>query len=563
MKHAALVIRVSDSRQETSPENQRNQLRSYIDLFFNSETDENDEKIAKVEVYKEYELFGVSGKDSFDSNEFKELKDDIRRKNIDIVLATGLDRLGRNVVKFLEFFELLRRNDVDLIVTQYQIDTTGPIGVLVITILMALAEMQREQYSLKQKGTQHERFKKGRRTGGTIPLGFDRHPTEIGLYIENKKESPIVRFLFTKYLEDKNLSAVARAANRQGYRSKVHEGKKGIRGGKTFNGTTVRNILENWIYIGVLEEHKRNKGKPDSEVPEDQRYSRRTDMSNPDEWPHLVEDEVFHAVQDLLTQEGSGKPSVQRTYSYVLSGIVHCALCDGMMVVEKGGKHRYYACQNKECSGKKLIPKKFYRRKRNTINAPILDDAVKRLIKDVILTSPKDIHDITRQANEYLNNSIPLLTEQIRSLVSRKESLLSEKRGVLIALSVQEEDRAVSKSLAEDLNVILKDIEEIELSISRLTSERDQANEQRVTEAAVKRALEVLVMSMTGIPDETQKELVQMFFESVRVGVEEIEAHIRLDNVLYLARVGPDPDKFDWSEAWYARQDLNPEPSGP
>ena len=563
MKHAALIIRVSDARQETSPENQRAQLKTYIDLFFNSGTDENDEKIIKVDVYKEYELFGVSGKDSFDSKEFIELEDDIRRGNINIVLATGLDRLGRNVVKFLQFFEFIRLYKVDLIVTQYQIDTTGPIGVLVITILMALAEMQREQYSLKQKGTQHERFKRGRRTGGTIPLGFDRHPTEPGLYIENKKESAIVRFLFNKFLELKNLSAVARKANERGFRSKVRVGKKGILGGKLFNGTTVRNIFENWIYVGQLEEHKKNKGKPDSEVPKDQRYSKHTPQ-NLDEWPHLVDDETFRAVQVLLSQrEETGKPSSRRTYSYILSGIVQCALCDSQMVVEKGKEHRYYACQKKDCNGRKLIPKKYSRIKRNTINAPLLDNAVKRLIKDVILKSPEDIQEIARQANKYLNETIPLLTEQIRALKTRRESMLTERRGIYIALAGLEENPVASERLTRDLETISKDLQEVEQSISQITSERDQADQQKVTEAAIRRALEVFVMSLEGVPDETQKELILMFFETVRVGVEEIEAHLRLDEVLYLTRVGPDPGKFEWSKGWYARQDLNPEPSGP
>ena len=563
MKYAALIIRISDPRQDTSPKNQRDQLNSYINLFFNSETDENDKKIKKVEVYKEYALVGVSGKDSFESNEFLELRDDIRRGNIQIVISTGLDRLGRNVVKFLEFFEFLRTYNVDLIVTQYQIDTTGPIGVLVITILMALAEMQREQYALKQKGTQHTRFLKGRRTGGTIPLGFDRHPTETGLYIENKKESPIVRFIFNKFLELKNLSAIAKEANKRGFRSKRRVEKERVRGGKKFSSTTVRNILTNWIYIGVLEEHKKNKGKPDSEIPKDQRYSRHI-PPNPNEWPKLVDDETFHAVQAILAEKDeSKKPSTNSTYSYILSGIVHCALCDNPMDVEKGKEHRYYACQNKECIGRKLIPNKFYRRKRNTIDAPTLDESVKRLIRDVVLKSPENIREITKEVNQHIYSVIPNLTEQIQVLKSRKESMLAEKRGILVALSREEENQVVSESLTRDLRVISGDLNDIDQSISQLSSELEQAQQNQYTEAAIRRALEVFVMSLEGVHDQTQKELTQMFFDSVRVGIEEIEAHMRLDEVLYLARIGPDPDEFDWSKGWYARQDSNPEPSGP
>ena len=563
MRYAALVIRISDSRQDTSPANQRAQLKSYIDLFFNSETDTEGKKITTVEVYREYELLGVSGKDSFDSTEFQELRDDVLRGNVQIVMATGLDRFGRNVVKFLDFFKFLRDNKVDLIVTQYQIDTTGPIGVLVITILMALAEMQREQYSLKQKGTQHTRFTKARRTGGSIPLGFDRHPTVTGLYVENESESPIVRFLFSKYLELKNITAVARAANSRGYRTKERIEKGVVKGGKPFTDGSVRYILENMIYIGILEEHKINKGKPDSEVPEDQRYSEHT-PEDPEEWPHLVDDLTFRAVQTLLTPKPEAKkPSSRKTYPYILSGLAECALCGSLMRVEKGKGHRYYACQNKGCSGKKLIPEKYTRIKRNTITAPVLDNAVKCVIKDTILGSPDTIKEITMQANEHLGSRSPLLAKEILSLNSRKEVLLAEKRGILRALAGLEEDQASSGMLMGDLKAVTDSLIEIENSISQRTTERDQSAQLQVTEAEIRRALEVLVLSLEGVPDEKQKELIQMFIEKVRVGVEEIEAHLLLDSILYLARKGPDPDKFDWSKGWYARQDLNPEPSGP
>lgn len=364
-------------------------------------------------------------------------------------------------------------------------------------------------------------------------------------------------------MELKSLSAVAREANEQGFRSKRRIEKEGIRGEKLFNSTTVRGILTNWIYIGILEEHKRNKGKPDSEVPKDQRYSTHV-PPNPDDWPHIVDDATFDAVQAILAQnEGLKKPSSHKTYSYILTGIVHCALCNNPMVVEKGKDHRYYACQNRDCSGRKLIPKKFHRRKRNTIDAPSLDDSMKRLIKDVVLKSPEDIHEITKQANEYICDSIPNLTEQIRALKTRKDNMLAEKRGILVALSRAEEDQVVSEGLTRDLRAISDDLKDVDKSISQISSELEQAKQNQVTEAAIRRALEVYVMSLEGVNDQTQKELTQMFFDSVRVGVEEIEAHLRLDEILYLARVGPDPDKFDWSKGWYARQDSNPEPSGP
>ncbi len=564
MKNAALIVRVSDERQDTSPANQRTQLNSYIDLITaKAEAEEKPED--RVRVYREYQLIGVSGKDSFDSTEFEKLRSDILRGDIDVVMATGLDRFGRNVAKFLEFFEFLRELNIDLVVTQYQIDTTTPIGQLIITILMALAEMQRLQYSEKQIGTQHTRFKRGRRTGGSVPLGFDEHPTEKGLYVINEEEAEIVRLAFDLYLKLKNLAAVTRELNKRGFRTKRVKTRKGkIKGGKPFAADSVKYILENCIYIGTLEEHKANKGKPNSEVPENQRYSKKK-PDNPDEWPHIVTEEVFYLVRDLLSKHARlNKKGSRKTYPYVLSGLVYCDLCDGEMPADKGQKkYYYYACPNPECVGRKLIPENFTRLKRNSIDASVLEKAIMMLVRDVVLKSPGDIKEITKSANAYLGKRSSMVSREIRSLESRCDSLNAEKRGILVVLCEMESEKGLPDRLKKDLQEIDREMTDLEKQIEQKRSELVVAEQEKVSEAAIRGALELFVQTYHEVPDQQQKELLRLFFGQIRVGVEKIKAHLLLDSILYLARKRPNPREFDWTRGWYARQDSNPEPPGP
>jgi DNA invertase Pin-like site-specific DNA recombinase len=565
MKACALVVRVSDERQgdrpDTSPDNQLAQLNRYI-AFRNGDIGDDDKKLV---FFKQYRLLGVSGRDSFDSPEFQELKADIVAGNVNIVMATGLDRFGRNVKKFLEFFEFVRDHDVDLVVTHYQIDTSTPTGQLVITILMALAEMQSQQLALKIGGSRHSLFLNGKKSGGSIPLGYDRHPDKPGLYVINKIEAPIVRSAFDLYLQMKSLRKVARELNGRGFRTKQSTGRKGeIRGGKPFRADSVRYILENLIYKGILEEHKQNKGKPDAEVPSNIRYSTKI-PTDPSEWPKIIEGKAFRRVQDLLAGQGKvNRTGSRRTYPYYLSGLVRCAVCGDIMEADKGkATHHYYACKNKDCPARRTVAETFPKLKRNTIEARTLEGSLQRLIKQKVLGNSSTVDELTKLVNQQLAGSVVGLKSECKTLQQSVSKLHQMKDGILLALPKAERNVSQSKQLNDNLGIVLDRITEVEQQISRREQEIAASDRKSVTKAAIIQALEWMTGSFEAVSEHQMRELYGLFFEQIRVGIEEIEASLQLESVLYLARKGPDPSSFDWCRGWYARQELNPQPTGP
>lgn len=456
MKNCALVIRVSDERQGektgSSPDSQSTQLHNYI-KWKNSEAEANPELLERYEVYREFRLIGVRGKDSFKSEEFLDLKADIERGNVDVVMATSLDRFGRNVVGFLQFFRFLHKRKVDLVVTHYSIDTATPIGQLVITILMALAEMQSLQLSKKIMKSRHTHLVvQGRKTGSSIPLGFDRHPTETGLYVINEREAPIVRLAFQLYLKHQSLAAVSRVLNEKGHKT---------RKGNDFRAGNLKYLLENRIYIGELEEHKENKGKPNSEVPEEQRYMSHK-PPNPDQWPKLVSEEVFERVQEILSKKSrSNRLGSRRTYAYILSGLAICGLCDKPMEPDKGRGSHYYACKNKECPGRKLIHERYSSYKRNSIPAKALDDALKKLLAKLVLHKPSRIDDIAKAANAIIPKSSSTLQGELRSIRARIASTEETRDELLKAQALQEDGSEEQLELNRMLRDALKQLREL------------------------------------------------------------------------------------------------------
>ena len=493
MKRCAFVVRVSDSRQGDepgkSPDSQKAQLDRYIALYNYNIKDTPGEE--PLEFFDEYRLIGVSGDKSFDDKEFRRLRTDVEKGNVHVVMATCLDRFGRSVAKFLEFFEYLQIHNVGLVVTQYHIDTSTPTGKLVITILMALAEMQRHLLSKKITETRRGKLDEGLRTGGSIPLGYDRHPTKKGLLVINEDEAAIVRLIFRLFKEHLNFSTVARLVNEMGYRNKVNFSSKGKRtGGQVFKDRSIHYILNNWTYCGWMEHHKINKDADPSKVPKGKEY-RRFPPKNSEELPVIIPMEELVEVERLMNSITRRKDTaVTPIYPYVLSGLVVCQFCKKPMDADKGKDTNYYACTNPDCPGRKLIPRKFPRMKRNNIAASVLEDSVRALIHKVLIDDPKRITEITREANKYIKRDFVEKGQEIGALRSRKEDQESLRDGVLVGLKESKGDKDLSRTLNDRLKSVTKEITEIEKSIHEFEDREKRQKGRLLTDGAVRIALD-------------------------------------------------------------------------
>lgn len=103
-----------------------------------------------LEIYNEYVDHGISGsKESRPA--LNQLVEDAKAKKFDHLLTYSIDRLSRNVRHFLNLMFELKGYDVNLISIREQMDLSSAIGIATLTILGAVAELEKNQISERIK----------------------------------------------------------------------------------------------------------------------------------------------------------------------------------------------------------------------------------------------------------------------------------------------------------------------------------------------------------------------------------------------------------------------------
>jgi len=102
-----------------------------------------------------------------------QLMADARRHRFDIVLVAAFDRIARNVRHFLDVLDELNQIGIEFVSKRENIDTSGPLGRAMLTIVGAISELERSLIVERVRAGMRRAKLEGRRIG-RAPLDINR-----------------------------------------------------------------------------------------------------------------------------------------------------------------------------------------------------------------------------------------------------------------------------------------------------------------------------------------------------------------------------------------------------
>lgn len=403
-----------------SLEAQRNRMKAYAEF--------ND-----YEIVGKYEDAGKSGKSIEGRTEFNRMMEDIKcgKDNVSFVLVFKLSRFGRNAADVLSTLQTMQDFGVNLICVEDGIDSSKDAGKLVISVLSAVAEIERENIRVQTMEGRLQKAREGKWNGGFAPYGYD---LVNGALIVNKEEAEAVKLIFDLYVHKKmGGRLIAQYLERHGIQKLSHQNTKG----ELFSAAYVREILKNPAYCGKIAYGRRKTEKVHGTRNEYRIVWNQDYLLCDGIHEALVSVQDWEDAQVRLRSQGERYKRYERhdnEHAYLLTGLLKCPECGAGMYVSKSVKKRkdgssykefyYYGCKHRrqdrghKCSYKTQLP------------LPLMDQAVVEVITSLIkkpdfakLMAEKINTEIDTSA---LEQEIAHLEKQLRQQYSVKEKLIEE-----------------------------------------------------------------------------------------------------------------------------------------
>lgn len=272
--------------------------------------------------------------------EMKKLRAEARSG--EVVLVYKLDRLVRNV---RDLHTLLDEWDLQQVgfrsVTEVY-DTTSAMGRLMLTLVGAMAQWERETIAERVYEGQRKKALEGQRNGSRIPYGYERGSD--GAIIPSGYAST-VKHIYAMVLEGKGVRVITLALNEEGTPSPT--------GGK-WARPVVSYILRQPFYAGLIRWGRVSSGGKQTKARASTSYSLTNGTHQP-----IVSLEEWQQVQDAIARRRRIAPRHADTNgAYPLTGILYCGVCGGKMSGQGRSKESpgRYVCTNQFQTGRCNMP---------------------------------------------------------------------------------------------------------------------------------------------------------------------------------------------------------------
>ena len=301
-------------------------------------------KFKGYEIVDYYEDAGISAKTGNYRPEFERLKEDIKSKRINTIIALKLDRITRSIFDWEKLMTFLDENDAYIDCANDEVNTTNANGKMISRLLMSVSQNEIERTSERTKVGLAGAIKQGH-LPSQAPLGY-KHENKK-LVIDYSTKDVVVR-IFELYYNGNSYQTISNILN-----------EEQVLGKTNWRDSTITAILENEVYKGDFVHGKRTK--------------------HPTYYENVVESLVSKEMwEDCQAQKKKNSRAYQRTLNYLFLQKIRCPKCNNLMggkatKKKNGNVYYYYYCNDCKLNLKENVIEEYFE---NFINEIVEYDSV-------------------------------------------------------------------------------------------------------------------------------------------------------------------------------------------
>lgn len=451
--------------------------------------DAQDDRITKYaeafdfEIVGEYKDAGKSGKSIEGRAEFKKMLEDIEsnKDGVSYVLVFKLSRFGRNAADVLSTLQFMQDYDVNLICVEDGIDSSKDAGKLMISVLSAVAEIERENILVQTMEGRRQKAREGKWNGGFAPYGYSLNNGKLEI---EESEAEAIRLIFDKYTNtDMGSNGIAKYLAQQGIAKKERQNGNS----PLFSAKLIRDILDNPVYSGKIAFGRRRNEKITG--------TRQYHIVKQDDYmvcdgihEAIIDEDTWEKVQEKRKLQAKRYEHVNKGKDekiHLLSGILCCPMCGSGMygnksIKKKNGKHYkdyfYYGCKHRSMTlGHKCTYNKQLQEEK-------LDSAVAEVIGKLV-GNPKFADMMKKKIN------IKTDTSEVEKEIANYQKQLSQYIGTKRSLenqidSLNYDDKHYDRKLSDlqdRLDKMYDNIEDVEHSLKDCKDRKRAIEAEKLT----------------------------------------------------------------------------------
>ena len=272
----------------------------------------------------EYSDEGKSGKNIAGRVDFQRMLNDIacKKDGVEYVLVFKLSRFGRNAADTLTSLQFMQDYGVNLISVEDGIDSSKEAGKLMVHVLSAVAEIERENILVQTMEGRKQKAREGKWNGGFAPYGYKLVDGEL---IIEEDEAEAIRIIFDKFVHTNlGYNGVVNYLNNNGIKKKARQNGYLTQ----FTTSTVKAILDNPVYYGKIAYGRRKTTKIEGTRNEYHVVAQKEFDLYDGRHKAIVDEQLWKDAQAKRRATASKlEKKHDLDHEHVLSGLVKCPVC--------------------------------------------------------------------------------------------------------------------------------------------------------------------------------------------------------------------------------------------